>query len=182
MNIMNIKIADALRILGLGEEKRDQLFYWIKTKRLIKPEKEGIGRGKRSTLSIQNIIELAVVKELVGIGIELNFIRELLKTWVETKATRIESGKEKIIEKPMRFNRYLEFVMNEYRKNTNRDKDFYLLICKDKDDRYRFLFMDIFSFIEKFLKHKETIPNSSVVIVNLFEVLRNIENKIGEKI
>jgi len=68
------KIIEVIKALEVG---RDQLFYWVKTKRLIKPEIEGKGRGKRSKFSLFNIFELAVIQELANLGLELNFIKEI---------------------------------------------------------------------------------------------------------
>lgn len=180
---MSYKIADALRILDLGEEGRDRLFYWIKHKRLkIKLEEEGKGRGKRSSLSFMNIFELAVIKELANLGIELSFIGDVLKSSV-TATT--EGGKGKLI-KEKHFARYLDSVYDSYRKEAKKNEDFYVLIYKDKKNNYQFLPIGPFSFIERLIKSKKfnlsfNLSNA-IAILNLYKILREIEKKTGERI
>jgi len=57
---------------------KDRLFHWVKTKRLINPAIEGRGRGKKSKFSFENLLDLALTKELTNYGVELNMIKDIL--------------------------------------------------------------------------------------------------------
>jgi len=175
------KISDALRFLGMEEEGRDRLFYWIKHKRLITPEIQGRGRGARSKLSMMNIVELAVIKELADIGIELNSIEELLKKRIRSSTVKFENGKERLLEEKT-FARYLEFICDIYQKKTKENEDHYILIYKDGKGKYQSQDIGPLGFIEKVLKVEGLDFGSAVIIVDLFEILREIEKKTGEKI
>lgn len=179
---MSYKISDALKILGLGEKGRDRLFYWIKHKDLnIELEEEAKGRGKRSSLSLENIFELAVVKELANWGIDLSTIGNFLKAGPTFKTFKSENGKLKQI-KDKHFARFLESVCYSYRKEAGKHRDFIVLIHKDENDNSRFLPIGSFYFIEDLIKDEKFDFGDSILILDLYKILRNIEVKTGEKV
>lgn len=55
----------------------DHLHHWVNVKQLVKPAKAGKGRG-RNKFSFENLVELAIVKELAMFGIELNAIKSII--------------------------------------------------------------------------------------------------------
>ena len=171
----NYRILDALNIL---EITRDKLFYWIKFQRLTIPEVRGEGKGTRSKLSILNIIELSIAKELAGLGIELAFVRRILETTVTSHELESTTGKRKT-KKPKSHLKLSEFVCNEYRNEKRGYQNFYLLIFKNKEGKYQFLPLWYLRSVnlESIMKISNTM-----VIVNLFEILQKIEKKLGEKI
>lgn len=180
----NYRIKDALEIL---EITRDKLFYWIKFQRLTIPEVQGEGKGTRSKLSILNIIELSIAKELANIGIELAFVRKILETIVssyEPETTvgsfKIEdkSGKRKT-KKPTSRVKLSKFVYDEYRDRQRDYPNFYFLIFKNEKGKYQFrpLWYVRVINLESIMKMSNTM-----VIVNIFEILQTIENKLGEKL
>lgn len=170
----NFSIADGMKILDIG---RDQLFYWIKTKRLIIPEIEGKGRGARSKLSIINILELAVIKELSILGIELNCIEEILKINVGIDFN--EEGKR--LKKPIRFTRFLQYIYNKYCKGRGeKHHHYHILIYKGKYSRYDIMPRE--NIAGMFIKEIINPEHYVVLIADLFEILRKVEEKIGENI
>ena len=67
---------DVINLLGIG---KNQLSYLIKT-RIITPHEKVRGRGKVHKFSLENLVQLAVIKELVNSGIELSFIEQLIES------------------------------------------------------------------------------------------------------
>ena len=59
--------------------KKNQLFHWTQTKRLVKPKIEGKGRGGRSKFDFAGLLNLALIKELSNFGLELNAIKDILR-------------------------------------------------------------------------------------------------------
>jgi hypothetical protein len=164
----NYRIAEVLKFLDIG---RDQLFYWIRTKRLIQLEEEGKGRGKRSLLSIKNIIELALAKDLVNIGIELTFVKDILQT-------RIRPSEDQKISIPL-----VDFICNEYRDKGRDYPKYYLFINKDENNEYQFYpiwylrKMELGNIMDSF---REKI--GVLLVVDVFKILERIETKTGEKV
>ena len=71
------------KILGISKNK---LFFWMKTYELIKPDiEQGIGTGNRNRFSKKNILEFAIIKELVSWGIDLHTIKKIKNTIDRTK-------------------------------------------------------------------------------------------------
>ena len=67
---------DVTNLLGIG---KNQLSYLVKT-RIIMPYEKVRGRGKVHKFSLENLVQLAVIKELVNSGIELSFIEQLIES------------------------------------------------------------------------------------------------------
>lgn len=70
-------LVRAIEIIGVD---RERLFYWISHKRLIKPLVKGKGRGGRTFLSLENLLDLALINELSILGISLETISEFLES------------------------------------------------------------------------------------------------------
>lgn len=64
--------------MGILQVDRDKLFYWISRRKLIKPVVQGRGRGGRTFLSIDNLLDLALIKEFVAWGFDLNAVDNIL--------------------------------------------------------------------------------------------------------
>lgn len=58
---------------------KSQLLHWVQTRRLIKPAIEGKGRGGRSQFSFENLLDLALIKELLTISADLHSIKAILE-------------------------------------------------------------------------------------------------------
>ena len=71
------KIFESRHVFKYLGINKDQLHHWVKTKRLIKPAIEGIGRGRRNKFSFENLLCLALIKDLVRFGIELRTIEAI---------------------------------------------------------------------------------------------------------
>ena len=68
-------------ILGIS---RNQLFFWVKTHRLVTPDfEQGIGTGNRNRFSRKNLLEMMIIKELSSFGIDLRNI-ELIKNSIDS--------------------------------------------------------------------------------------------------
>lgn len=66
---------DVCRILGI---KPDQLSYYVRTKKLIKPAVIGKGRGSAHKFSLENLYQIALIQRLLKYGIELNFTKNIM--------------------------------------------------------------------------------------------------------
>ena len=171
----NYRILDALNIL---EITRDKLFYWIKFQRLTIPEVQGEGKGTRSKLSILNIIELSIAKELADLGIELVFVRRILETTITSYEIESKTGERKT-EKPKSHLKLSEFVCNKYRNKERGYQNFYLLIFKNEKGKYQFY--PLWHLRSVNLDSIMEISNT-MVVVNLFKILQKIEKKLGEEL
>lgn len=68
---------DIERLLGINKCK---LFYWIKNKRLLRPEKREVsGTGRGNVFSFRNLLDLQLINILINYGFELNAIRKIIK-------------------------------------------------------------------------------------------------------
>lgn len=173
------KIIDAVNLLGVS---RDRLFYWIKFQRLTTPEVRGEGRGTRSRLSILNIVELSIAKELASLGIELTLVRRILETTVTSHEIESTTGKRKT-KSPKKTLKLSEFVCEEYRKKERDYPSFYLIIFKNEKNEYEFypLWYVRRPDLGSIMKMRNATVKA-MVIVNIFEILQGIEKKLGEKV
>ena len=73
---------DIKALLGISP---GQLFHWGKTWRLISPEVKSAGRQGKDKYSFMNLLRLSLIKELVGLGIELSQIQNFLASWPDKK-------------------------------------------------------------------------------------------------
>ncbi len=173
----NYSIAEALKILDLG---RDQLFYWMKTKRLIKMEVEGKGRGARSRLSGKNIFELAIIKELSDIGVELNTIDQVLNG---QNAYRIKSTAGEIALK--RGERYVDYVFSIYEKEKIDDsyeelREFLLLLYKNEENEFEYELIVQNPVGRDHLRY--LLTSHAVIVVDLYELIWKLDRKIGGEV
>ena len=67
---------DVTNILGIG---KNQLSYLVKT-RIITPYEKVRGRGRVHKFSLVNLLQLAVIKELINFGVDLCFIELLIES------------------------------------------------------------------------------------------------------
>lgn len=168
------RIADALEILNID---RNRLFYWISSKGFTKPIEQGKRRGARTKLSVYNLIELAFAIKLANLGIEYSFIEDILKTKMDVRMELDEEGK---FTKPGIFSRYMEMICYYYRRYRNEGiAHFFILIYKENGE-YKFWLKGYPGkvTIEDLMKNRDY----ALVIVDLFEIMRDIEKKTGEKI
>ena len=174
-------IVDLMDALELG---RDQLFYWIKTKRLVKPEIEGKGRGARSKFSIFNVFELAVIRELASLGIELNFIEQIIKNREITGLFKVKNGRKFHSGQLASKDNLIKTAFHKYQlnKKDNRTGEYYLMIFKDSSNKYKFFpIMDASALKQLDVKELFEIGLiDSAVFLNLHGILRELEKKIGE--
>ena len=64
--------TDIMKLLGVS---RNKLFYWFRTHGLVTPVVVGEGSGNRTKFSFTNLVELALVKELVEFGFDLRSVK-----------------------------------------------------------------------------------------------------------
>ena len=84
MNSNSYKVKDIKKLFGIDKNK---LFYWIHTYGLLKPEIEkASGTGTKTKFSLKNLLELAVLREMLDFGFDLKTTR--------TIKMRIDSYKE----------------------------------------------------------------------------------------
>ncbi len=83
---------DVYRILGVD---KNRLFHWINTHRLLEPDiDEGGGRGNRRRFSRNNLLELAIIRELHQYGIDLRIVQQIKKILdAERVDAKFEDGK-----------------------------------------------------------------------------------------
>jgi len=75
LNSKPYQVKDVKKLLGIDKNK---LFYWIKTHRLLKPEiEEAKGTGTKVKFSLKNLLELAVIKEMLNFGFDLKSIKKI---------------------------------------------------------------------------------------------------------
>jgi hypothetical protein len=74
MRNKTFSVAEALEIL---EMDRDRLFYLISRRGLVQPAFRGIGRGGRTRLSLFNILNLALIRELLSWEISTQAIKQI---------------------------------------------------------------------------------------------------------
>lgn len=70
---------ESRHIQDILDISKDQLLHWVKTMRLVKPIVTGKGRGGRSKFSFKNLLEIAIVKEMLNFGLDLNSIVKIKK-------------------------------------------------------------------------------------------------------
>lgn len=171
------KIAEALKILELGEEGRDRVFYWIMHKNLIVPEIQGEGRGGRTKLSIKNIVELGLIKELAGFGFELNAVKKVLEMKHDIHFDK--DGKR--LEKSLERQSFVDYICHEYRRSREgQEFDIFLTIHKDKNNKFVFGSLHNWSNSKFGTVFEKDI--NSVFVVDLYGILERIEKLSAEKI
>jgi len=79
--------GDIFRLLGVD---KNRLFYWVQSHRLLTPGiQKGRGTGNRSIFSLGNLIEIALIREMIAVGQDLNSIKEIKdeldrnRDWIE---------------------------------------------------------------------------------------------------
>jgi len=169
-------IIQVIKTLEMG---RDKLFYWVKTKRLIKPEIEGKGRGKRSKFSLFNIFELAVIRELVNLGFELNFIKEIINA-KEVKGKTYRLGKEeRFTGEFVGGNSILNTLFNNYQTLTEEEKsnrDFFIMFFKDKKNSYCYWPFSNLGTIKDVICDRDYC--NTIIILNVYNIVRRIEKRL----
>ena len=73
------------------EIDKDHLHHWVNNKGLVKPVIEAGGRGGRNKFSFENLFFLALIKELLGFGVDLRTIREIIEQKI-TGRSRLKGG------------------------------------------------------------------------------------------
>lgn len=169
-------IAESIEIIGVD---RDRLYHWIKRKRLIKPEIASRGRGRPNMLSVSNLAELALAKNLTDLGIELNFVEDILNTEVWLNLEKDEKGK---FSRPGKFSRYIDSVFYLYKswKEKYDQENYCIVIYKDEHNKYKFIEQGEPDGINFKKLMKETAD--TIIIADLFQLLHRIEEKIGKSL
>lgn len=73
LSIKQYGAMDIQRILGIS---RNKLFFWTRTKNLVKPDiREVRGTGRGNLFSFKNLLDIALIKNLDDAGYELNAIQ-----------------------------------------------------------------------------------------------------------
>jgi len=151
---------EVCKILGI---KPDQLSYYVRTKKLIKPAVLGKGRGTAHKFSLENLYQISLIQTLLKYGIELNFTKNIMnKTKTALPSVTIfDLYKEK---------KYREggllFEIYNYKKIFH----IYIVTIGEllKDISVRF-------------SPRNIRGNKDVLIIDVGNILRMIEEKTGEK-
>lgn len=143
----------------LGIDK-DKLHHWVQNKRLLKPAVEGKGRGGRNKFSFENLLELALIQELLPFGIELNGIAGIMKgirEWDEINEKSISLW-EAIISKRQYYKKRGAFLLIWHYPYALYGFDFYL--------------------VEKKELMKTIVDTKSQIIINLLQIIYDVEYRI----
>jgi len=175
----------AIDLLGI---KKEQLRHWVHNKRMIDPAVEGKGRGKRNKLSFTNLLDLALIKKLSDVGIELNHIEEIL---IEVKKRCL--GYLKAEGKPGKKAPMWTWI-RDYRDFYEKQGCF-LYISRDKKERTAFIGTedDILEHAEEEIKDteeeiqnvvavKRLRNNESQLIIDVIKIARSLEKATGAKL
>lgn len=121
------------KILGISKNK---LFFWVKTYELIKPDiGQGIGTGNRNRFSRKNILEFAIIKELVSWGIDLHTIKKIKNTIDTTKVISWEKDGFIYSNRPEGPGDYKEKKVNYYDWAFDGSYDVGMNIFREEDNK-----------------------------------------------
>lgn len=175
---------DIKNILGISS---GQLFHWGQTWGLIKPKIKAKGRAFKDKYLFINLLDIALIKELNEMGFEPSKIKYILKPFEHPDAPKKWRGSIWNFFKDGREDR------EEYFEETGKtetihgyDKAGCLILMSKSKRKYSLDTIDTNNVILGFMKHrlkdmKMDVPTSSIII-NLLKIVRELEEKTGEKL
>lgn len=164
----------------LGINKR-QLAHWIITRRLIKPAIEGQGRGGRNKFSFENMLDLALIKELLVFGIDLNIIGKIL-SGKSKKTERVRSKLSALLERTN--------IWGQFKKNRSHYENKGCLLYIEwlrKGGLFIITLLDAertLHWLQEGVLNWEGMPRptrDSVLLINIYALVRQLEQKTGMK-
>ncbi len=184
------------KYLGIN---KNQLFHWVQTKELMQPAVLGIGRGGRSQFTFDDLLDLALIKELFDFGFDLKIVKEIMKK-IESPDFPDDDYEERkktwgLVGSKFK---YRKFIWEYYRKNKSRlNKQGYTLEIYMDDNGINISKMSgekLIHFVKACVipSEKEKVGNKNkisrgksnnsnvIIIVNLLSIAMELENKIGE--
>lgn len=160
---------------------KSQLLHWVQTRRLIKPAIEGKGRGGRSKFSFENLLDLALIKELADFGMELHSVKAIMegkkKQWSFTLGEGLREEIELIKAKtPWQ-------VFKEDRKLHERE-GLWLMIEKFRGEFYWTYGKGENSIaeIKRFLKAGDLVASKAKIIVSISGIVNELEGMTEQKL
>ncbi len=174
---------DIKNILGISS---GQLFHWGQTWGLIKPEVKGGGRAYKNKYSFMNLLDIALIKELNEMGFEPSKIKDILKPydhpdfpkeqrdriWNSLKAER--EDKEEYFEET-----------GKRKKFPGYDKAGCLILIGKEKEGYAMYFIgrneQVLDILQQTVEKEKDAPKS-FIIIDLLKIVREVEEKTGEKL
>jgi hypothetical protein len=174
---------DIERLLNIN---KDQLYHWVKLRRLIIPEvEEGQGRGGRSKFSFKNLLDLSLIKDLYELKFEFIRIHNIMKTkaplydpieggpavdWDELEKIKTDIWESFSSNRP-------EFVRDGYILVISKGREMDRVFAINEKKFYKLLY-------KKSPPGKEQIDviQKPLIIIDLLEKIKGIEQKTGYKL
>jgi hypothetical protein len=164
--------------LGIG---KDQLHHWVQNKGLISPAVKESGRGGRNKFSFKNLLDLALIKELVNFGIELNVIKEIAGSGVlDLNYAGSYLGSKTTVD----IWRTFKSSREKYEKN-----GCVLIIDQEGEDKGHIHELSdghfgLASYVRSCFTRRfsDDIPTKNLLIININELVHDIEEKTGMKL
>lgn len=174
---------DIKNLLGISS---GQLFHWGQTWGLITPKIKGGGRAYKDKYSFMNLLDIALIKELNEMGFEPSKIKYILKPYDRSDAPKEWRGSI------WNFFKYGREDKEEYDGTADKwntfpgyDKSGCLILMGKEKDEYLIYFIGhnerVLSLITNLMKRTEDAPKS-FFIIDLLNIVREVEEKTGEKL
>jgi DNA-binding transcriptional MerR regulator len=179
----HFRAKDIERLLNIN---KDQLYHWVKLKRLIKPEiEEGFGRGGRNKFSFKNLLDLSLIKDLYELRFDFYQITQIMKTTAPlfdpiTGGPEVDWDQMKKVETDI----WESFSSN---RPEFEEEGYVLIIARGKNEDRIFVTNEkkFYKMLyEKSPKRTDQIEaiNKPLIIIDLLEKIRVLEQKTGHKL
>jgi DNA-binding transcriptional MerR regulator len=177
---------DIRKLLGVSS---GQLFHWGHTWGLIRPEIKAQGRAYKDKYSFMNLLDIALIKELNELGFEPSKIGQIIapfehgpnleRGWKGSIWDYFKDGREDTKE-------YFEET-GEWKPYPGFEKEgLLLLIEKNKDGEYSLGYIGGIKVVLDYLKNTmRDLPHEtpkSHIIVNVSRIIKDLEEKTGDKL
>lgn len=157
---------DIKEILGITP---GQLFHWGRTWGVIKPDIKAQGRQGKDKYSFQGLLILALIKELLDVGLELKAIKEMMNSPLKTKG---ESWKKEDF-----------YDIFSHIKERKKDIIYYLVILSGlKEKSIQKTYWTIQGFVKGHLPFSSHPKFKTVLTLNLSFIINEMEEKTGLKL
>lgn len=188
-NDLNRSLFTAKDIMALLGVSSGQLFHWGRTWGLIIPEIKAQGRAFKNKYSFQNLLEIALIKELNDLGFEPSKIKQIIEPFDHGPALEIgwkgnvwdyfRDGREDTEE-------YDDYLKKSYTYPGFDKSGCLLLITKEKSGEYSLGYIDGVKGALFSLEKSLTVPKDSVtraaIMINLSNIVKELEKKTGERL
>jgi len=175
---------DVNELLGV---KPGLLFYWQRTWNILKPAIKAKDGSRKDKYSFSNLLDIALINELNQFGLDSNRIEKILGPYSEIKNSPDKKRRK---------------IWNYFKKNRTSEKDWdsengeyvipgfdnagCLLLIFKHDGKYIAHIntnSKILEFIQDFNLDKSRYKDSrSILIIDLLKIVRDLEEKTGERL